>query len=427
MGDRVSVTVTDDLRRSRLTVFLRLILALPHLVWFAIWSFAVLLLAVPMWIVTLILGRPQDQLHRFFAVYVRYTTRVFAYLFLVTNPWPGFFVDEEYPLDVTIPGPGRQNRWSIAFRALLALPALLLAALLSGWVTVGVVNILTFFYFVGAALLIPGFLAWWVCLVRGTMPRGLRNLMAYALGYGAQTSAYLLYLTPRYPSSDPDLVEPRQAVPDHPVRLVPSDDLRRSRLTVFFRLLLTLPHIVWLTLWLVAAIVAAVVNWLVTLVRGRPVVALHRFLSAFVRYAFHVLAFLSLTANPFPGFTGKEGTYPVDLELPVPERQHRLKTLFRLVLAIPAFLIADLLSNLLWAAAFLGWFAALLTGRMPQGLAHLEASALRYNAQVWSYLFLLTERYPHATPTVNQPPPAAEQDAEPEPWPAPEPEPEPAY
>src|SRR6185503_17178433 len=104
--------------------------------------------------------------------------------------------------------------------------------------------------------------------------------------------------------------------------LVPSDDLRRSRLTVFFRLLLTLPHLVWLALWAVAAILAGFVNWLVTLVRGRPAAPLHRFLSAFVRYAFHVLAFLSLAGNPFPGFTGKPGAYPVDLELPVPERQH---------------------------------------------------------------------------------------------------------
>ena len=425
MDERVRLTVTDDLRRSRLTVLLRLILALPHLVWFALWSFAVLLLSVPMWLVTLILGRPQDQLHRFFAVYVRYTTRVFAYLFLVANPWPGFFVDEPYPVDATIPGPGRQNRWTIAFRGLLAVPALFLAALLSGWVTVGVMNILTLFYVVGAVLLVPGFLAWWVCLVRGSMPLGLRNLMAYALGYGAQTSAYLLYLTPTYPNSDPDLVEPRQPVPEHPVRLVPSDDLRRSRLTVFFRLLLTLPHLVWLALWLVAATLAAFVNWLVTLARGRPAAPLHRFLAAFVRYAFHVAAFLSLAGNPFPGFTGTAGSYPVDLELPAPERQHRLKTLFRLVLAIPAFLVANVLANLLWAAAFFGWFAALLTGRMPQGFARLEASVLRYNAQVWSYLFLLTEAYPHATPTVTQPPPAAT--VEPEPWPAPEPEPEPTY
>jgi hypothetical protein len=33
-------------------------------------------------------------------------------------------------------------------------------------------------------------------------------------------------------------------VSEHPIRLVVSDDLRRSRLTVFFRALLALPHMV---------------------------------------------------------------------------------------------------------------------------------------------------------------------------------------
>ena len=39
----------------------------------------------------------------------------------------------------------------------------------------------------------------------------------------------------------------------HPVRLVVEDDLERNRLTVFFRLILAIPHIVWLILWTVAA------------------------------------------------------------------------------------------------------------------------------------------------------------------------------
>jgi hypothetical protein len=409
MGERVYLTVTDDLRRSRLTVLLRLVLALPHLVWFAIWSLAVLLLAVPMWVVTLILGRPQPQLHRFFAVYVRYTIRVFAYLFLVADPWPGFFDDDEYPVDVTIPAPGRQSRWTVALRPILVLPALAFAPFLAGFNTIGVVNVLTLFYVAGLGILIPAFLGWFVCLVHGRMPLGLRNVAAYALGYGAQTSAYLLFLTQRYPSVDPDLVEPLQVVPPHPVRLVPTDDLRRSRLTVFFRLLLALPHLVWLTLWVAVGVPAAFLNWIVTLVRGRPAEPLHRFLSALVRYAFHVLAFVTVVGNPFPGFTGTAGTYPVDLELPLPGRQHRLKTLFRIVLAVPALLIRSIFGNLLWPVAIFGWVVALLTGRMPRGLSHLGASALRYEAQFWSYLLLLTDRYPHATPTVTEP------DTEPEP------------
>ena len=45
------------------------------------------------------------------------------------------------------------------------------------------------------------------------------------------------------------------------MRLTVTDDLRRSRLTVFFRLLLAIPHFIWWTLWTIAALLAAVANW----------------------------------------------------------------------------------------------------------------------------------------------------------------------
>ena len=51
---------------------------------------------------------------------------------------------------------------------------------------------------------------------------------------------------------------------------------------------------------------------------GRSPAALHRFLSAYVRYTTHVYAFLLLVANPFPGFSGEPGSYPVDLEIDPP-------------------------------------------------------------------------------------------------------------
>ena len=120
------------------------------------------------------------------------------------------------------------------------------------------------------------------------MPNGLRDLSAYGLGYTAQAYAYALLLTDRYPNSDPDELGPAWSLPPHPVGLELQDDGRRSRLTVLFRLLLALPHFVWLALWTIAAILAAIANWFVALVRGRSAGPLHRFLAAYVRYTIHV-------------------------------------------------------------------------------------------------------------------------------------------
>lgn len=181
----------------------------------------------------------------------------------------------------------------------------------------------------------------------------------------------------------------------HPVRLTLADDGRRSRLTVLFRPLLTLPHFAWLALWTAAAVPAAIANALVALVNGRSAEVLHRFLAAHVRYHAHVASFLFVVANPFPGFTGAEG-YPVDVQLEPPQPQRRSVTLFRVVLGIPALLLAAVLTAALVLVGALGSLAALVTGRTPTGTRNFGAYAVRYLSQTNAYWLGLTDAYPDA-------------------------------
>ena len=184
----------------------------------------------------------------------------------------------------------------------------------------------------------------------------------------------------------------------HPVSMEVTDDLRRSRLLVFFRLLLAIPHLIWLLLWSIVAVLVAVLTWICALVTGQPPRPFHRFLSRYVRYTTHVYAFLFLVGNPFPGFLGVPGSYPVDLELPPLERQSRWVTGFRVFLAVPALIVSSGLGGAGFVAAFLGWFVGLFLGRMPQGLRDLGAYALRYQGQLNAYLYFVTERYPDSGP-----------------------------
>ena len=126
---------------------------------------------------------------------------------------------------------------------------------------------------------------------------------------------------------------------DRPARLVLGDDLERSRVTVFFRILLSLPFLIWLGVWAIAAVFATLVNWVATLVRGQSPTPLHGFLARFVGFATHTYAYLNLATEPLPAFNGKPG-YPVDLEIDPPARQNRWTVAFRLVLALPALAIA---------------------------------------------------------------------------------------
>jgi hypothetical protein len=180
----------------------------------------------------------------------------------------------------------------------------------------------------------------------------------------------------------------------HPIRLIVNDDLERNRLTVFFRLILAIPHLLWLTLWGVIAFLAWIVNWFATLIMGRSPDGLHVFLATYLRYATHVRAYLLLVADPFPGFTGKLGTYPIDLEVDPPEPQSRVTVFFRLILAIPALLISNILSQLNDLLAIFSWFVALVMGRVPEGIRNFAALAIRIESQTYGYVMLLTQRYP---------------------------------
>jgi uncharacterized protein DUF4389 len=401
----IELAVDDDLRRSRLTVLFRLLLAIPHFIWVALWTIAAFFAAVLAWVIALFAGRVPESLHGFLSAYVRYTAHLSAYVGLSANPFPGFTGSPGYPVDVTLPERAPQRRWKILLRLVLALPALLLA----GGFFVGSgarshngegASAGTGVGGLGSLLGVSAFLGWFASLATARMPKGLRDAGAYAIGYRAQALAYALLLTERYPNADPHaLLTTVERPPRHAVRLVgDSTDLRRSRVTVLFRLPLAIPHLVWLILWSIAGFLVAIVQWFATLFAGRPAPQLHRFLARLTRYSFHVSAFLFLVANPFPGFTGAPGQYPLDVELPPPARQNRWKTGFRGLLAIPAFIVASTANGVLLIAAVFIWFYALVKGSAPEGLRNAGAYAIRYGAQANAYFFFVTDAYPHASP-----------------------------
>jgi hypothetical protein len=406
----VRLIVKDDLERNRLTVFFRLLLAIPHLIWLTIWSIGTFFVAIANWFVALVTGKPADSLHRFLSRYIRYAVHVRAYLSLAANRFPDF-MGERYDIDVELPPPMPQSRWKTLLRIFLALPALILSFALGGPGFVGGATgrksgsrqYSSGGFSGGGLLAITAFLGWFASLARGRMPRGLRDASAFSLGFGAQAAAYVLLVTERYPDADP--VRMLESVPPitdepHPVRLETDEELRRSRVTVFFRIFLAIPHLIWITLWGIAIFFAAIANWFVAVITGQPAASLQRFSAAFVRYAAHLTAYIYIVANPFPGFTGTPGTYPVEIELPSRARQSRWITGFRAFLAIPAALVSGALGNALFIAAFYMWFTGVILGRVPRSLRNLGVYSIRYSTQLNAYALLVTARYPHASPLV---------------------------
>ncbi|HVV57902.1 MAG TPA: DUF4389 domain-containing protein [Gaiellaceae bacterium] len=173
----------DHRRRWRLTVLLRYVLALPQLLLAEYWSYLAILVAIVAWFIVLVRGRMPEELHAWFARYVRFVTHTLAYLLLLADPYPPFHGREGiYPVDVRIDPPAPQKRWTVAFRIVLALPALL------------------FMYVLGIVAALVTVLSWFCALAVARVPTGFQQLGAYCIRYQAQTLAYLLLLTDHYPS-----------------------------------------------------------------------------------------------------------------------------------------------------------------------------------------------------------------------------------
>jgi hypothetical protein len=398
----IRLVVSGELERPRLTVFFRLLLAFPHFIWWGLWTFIAYLAAFVNWFPTLGNARSPQKLHSFLAAYVRYTVHLWAFVLLAADPFPGFTGEPGYPVDVEIAPPAEQDRVKTGFRWLLFLPASIISSALAPGPSLSVSASTggSSSGSTGGIALISGILAWFSCMARGRMPQGLHRAIVFGLSYMAQSTGYVMLLTDVYPDSDPGHVAlpADPPPPPMPLRLALTDDGARGRWTVLFRFILVIPHLIWLTLWGIVAFLAGIVNGILVLIRGEAPDGMHRFLAAFVRYGVHVAAYWNILAQPFPRFDGRAGVQPVDLEVDPPAVQGRWSVFFRWVLILPAVMVAGAMSTLLFALGFLNWWVGLFTGAVPERMRRLAHWTLQYQAHLYAYGLILTDRFPYTGP-----------------------------
>lgn len=173
--------VTPPRRHRRWTVLLRMLLLIPHFI--VLWALGVAAAVVVFigWFAALVLGRLPEWISGFLTLYISYSTRVGASAWLLVDRYPPFVVgDPQFPVDVEI-RPGRLNRWAVAFRFVLLIPAAIVAAVTS-W---------------GFGVL--AFFLWLIILVMGRNPRPVFDASVAALRYSMRTNAYIYLLTGAYP------------------------------------------------------------------------------------------------------------------------------------------------------------------------------------------------------------------------------------
>jgi hypothetical protein len=195
-------------------------------------------------------------------------------------------------------------------------------------------------------------------------------------------------------------------MPAYPVTYEPEPALRRNRLTVFFRVLLWLPHYVTIVVYGIGAAFAVIYAWFAIVFTGRYPAGAYAFVARVVRYMARQNAYVLLQVDRYPPFDlGEHPEYPVGLRIaPAQESYSRLKVLFRIVLFIPVYIVMYVLGIVSQLISIVMWFTGVILGRMPPALADVQRFCLSYAARGSAYGSLLSEDWPSISQDPSAPP-----------------------
>ena len=115
--------------RNRLSVGLRIIFAIPHLVVAQIWQYLAQILALLQWFVVLFTGKRNEGMWNLQNQFLSYYGRVLAYLdLLYDDPYPPFGTDAgTVPVRQSLVFEESANRLTCALRFLWIIPAAIIA------------------------------------------------------------------------------------------------------------------------------------------------------------------------------------------------------------------------------------------------------------------------------------------------------------
>jgi hypothetical protein len=182
-------------RRSRLTTFFRYILAIPQFFFAWFYAIAFYIVLVIAWFALLFTGRWPRSLYGFAGGFLRYITRLSAYLFLGVDNYPPFSgaEDDSYPVRVRIAPPlDRYSRLKVFFRPIYALLAIVIR------------------YALGIVLTFVAFLSWFAIVITGRQPASLQNALNFSLSYTTRSDALIFLITQTYPALEEGDATPRQ-------------------------------------------------------------------------------------------------------------------------------------------------------------------------------------------------------------------------
>lgn len=190
-----------------------------------------------------------------------------------------------YPATFTFDPPESIARWRVIGNIILAIPHLIIA------------------YVLNIVAEVLAFVAWILGVFTGKVPEGILGVIAMTLRYSTRASVYASFLKEEYPpfTFATTLADPGD---DPRVRVdYGSETEGRNRLTIFFRILLAIPHIIVISLIGIVAFFVYVIAWFAVLFTGKWPTGLRNFVIGLTRWTTRLNAYMYLLTDEYPPFS----------------------------------------------------------------------------------------------------------------------------
>jgi hypothetical protein len=187
-----------------------------------------------------------------------------------------------YPVQLELQGPLKVPRWLPLISWLLVLPQLIVLYVLL--VALGILQLVAFF----------------TILITAKIPKGIFDVMALALRYSWRVTSYGMFMRSKYPpfeftpsNLDPG-TDPAMMSVDYPAKL--------SRLLIFVKWLLVIPHIIVLAFLWIGAAFAVLIAFFAVLITGRWPQGLRNYMVGVNRWGTRVNAYWYFMTDKYPPF-----------------------------------------------------------------------------------------------------------------------------
>ena len=167
---------------SRWLIFIKGLLAIPHIIILYALGIAASLVMVIAWFAILITKRYPRELFTFAVNVNRWSANVMSYVLLMRDEYPPFSWDPgQYPVTYDVEYPEELSRWLIFIKWLLVIPHIIVMA----------------FLLLGAYIAL--FVAWFAILFTRHFPEGLFNFIVGVLRWQNRVNAYTNLMRDEYP------------------------------------------------------------------------------------------------------------------------------------------------------------------------------------------------------------------------------------